>query len=283
MYTVKSLGVYQSIYGNYSGTQITVEDLFYNVAVRRKALKNASEEHSKISDVISKYSIHNPTVAFSLKKFGQNIADVRTPQNSTVVDNIKTIYGPTVSRELLHVSHHDEKLGFTLDGYISNANYSIKKCTMLLFINHRLVDSTSLRKALGAVYVNYLPKDKHPFMYLSLELRPQNIDVNVHPTKHEVKFLHEEMIIESIQKCVETKLLGANESRQYYTQTLLPKMVSAGVEYPLSSKYITFNKNQYSADIYMPDFFSFKAAFHTSIVLIDEQKHVQCSTLRSHE
>lgn len=213
-----------------------MEDLFYNVAVRRKALKNANEEHAKITDVISKYSIHNPTVGFSLKKFGQNIADVRTAPASTVVDNIKAIYGPTVSRELLEVLHTDEKLGFKLAGYITNANYSMKKCTMLLFINHRLVDSTSLRKALDAVYVNYLPKDKHPFMYISLELNPLNLDVNVHPTKHEVKFLHEEMIIESIQKCVETKLLGANESRQYYTQTLLPKMVSAAVECPLPSR-----------------------------------------------
>lgn len=221
-----------------TGTQITVEDLFYNVAVRRKAFKNHNEEHLKIADVISKYSIHNPTVAFTLKKYGENIGEIRTQSDSTVVDNIKAIYGPTVARELLQVTHENHKFDFKVNGYVSNANYSMKKCVFLLFINHRLVESTALRKALDAVYLNYLPKDKHPFMYMSLEVNPMNVDVNVHPTKHEVKFLHEEMIIESIQKCVETKLLGANESRQYYTQMLLPKMVTAGMECPVAGLLI---------------------------------------------
>jgi len=216
------------------GTQITVEDLFYNVTVRRKAFKSPNEEHLKITDMISKYSIHNPKISFTFKKFGENIADVRTQPNSTVLNNIKIIYGPTVARELLEVEKEDEKYGFKLHGYISNANYSMKKFTFLLFINHRLVESTSLKKALDVVYVNYLPKDKHPFVYMSLEINPLNIDVNVHPTKHEVKFLHEDVIIEQIQKCVETKLLGANESRHYYTQMLLPKMVTAGLDCPVS-------------------------------------------------
>jgi len=216
------------------GTQISAEDLFYNVAVRRKALKNPNEEHAKIVDVISKYAIHNAGVSFTLKKAGENIANVRTNATSSVVDNIKAIYGPSVSRELLEVEHTDEKLEFKVKGHISNANYSLKKCVFLLFINHRLVESPSLRRALDTVYVNYLPKDKHPFMYLSLEVNPGNIDVNVHPTKHEVKFLHEDMIIESIQKCVETKLLGSNESRHFYTQSLLPKMVGAEVEQSIS-------------------------------------------------
>ncbi|XP_021370788.1 DNA mismatch repair protein Mlh1-like [Mizuhopecten yessoensis] len=98
----------------------------------------------------------------------------------------------------------------------------MKKCTMLLFINHRLVDSSTLRKSLDTVYQAYLPKNSHPFMYLSLEIAPQNVDVNVHPTKHEVHFLHEDAIIESIQKAVEAKLLGSNSSRTYFTQALLP-------------------------------------------------------------
>lgn len=71
-------------------------------------------------------------------------------------------------------------------------------------------------------------------MYMSLELNPMNIDVNVHPTKHEVKFLYEDSIIEAIQKVVETTLLGSNESRQYYTQSLIPKMLSAAAECPVS-------------------------------------------------
>lgn len=212
-----------------TGTQICVEDLFYNVSVRRKALKNANEEHAKVVDVISKYAIHNQGIGFTLKKHGDTLADVRTMPKSSKIDNIKTIYGPTVAKELLDVDLDDTKLAFKMTGYISNANYSVKKFTFLLFINNRLVECTNLRKAIEVVYVNYLPKDKHPFVYMSLNIMPSNIDVNVHPTKHEVHFLHEDLIIESIQKAVDTRLLGANKSRHYYTQTLIPTFGSTSV------------------------------------------------------
>ncbi|XP_070566210.1 DNA mismatch repair protein Mlh1-like [Ptychodera flava] len=204
------------------GTQIVVEDLFYNIATRRKALKSASEEHSKIAEVVSRYAIHNAGTAFTLKKQGESVADVRTPPNASKIDNIRTIYGTSVAKELLEISCESSKLSFKLSGLISNANYSVRKCIFLLFINHRLVDSSSLRKAIETVYAAYLPKNTHPFLYLSLEIAPQNVDVNVHPTKHEVHFLYEDAILEEIQKCVEKKLLGSNASRTFCTQALLP-------------------------------------------------------------
>lgn len=68
------------------------------------------------------------------------------------------------------------------------------------------------------MYASYLPKNTHPFLYLSLEIAPELVDVNVHPTKHEVHFLNEEAVIEKIQQAVETKLLGCNASRTFYTQ-----------------------------------------------------------------
>lgn len=204
------------------GTQITVEDLFYNVSTRRKALKSPGEEYAKVMDVVSKYAIHNSGVAFNLKKHGENMASVRTTTTATVVDNIRSIYGPSVAKELLEVSVENKKYSFKMHAHISNANYSVKKLIFLLFINHRLVDSSALRKVIQTVYEAYLPKGTQPFVYMSLEIAPANVDVNVHPTKHEVHFLHEDSIIEAIQKSVEEKLLGANESRTYFTQALLP-------------------------------------------------------------
>lgn len=204
------------------GTQILVEDLFYNVSTRRKALKSPSDEYSRIVEVVSRYAIHNSGKSFSVKKQGETTADIRTLPNASVVENIRAVFGNAVSRELIEVGCEDQKLAFKMNGYISNANYSMKKCIMVLFINHRLVESSSLKKALEAVYSAYLPKNTHPFLYLSLEIVPQNVDVNVHPTKHEVHFLHEDAVIESVQNHVESKLLGSNSSRTYFTQTLLP-------------------------------------------------------------
>ena len=207
------------------GTQITVEDLFYNITTRKKALKSPGEEYAKIVDVVSKYAIHNSGIAFTVKKHGQNMGDLRTLNTSSVLDNISTIYDTNIAKEILEISCDNEKYGFKMKGYITNANYSKKKLTFLLFINHRLVDSSGIRKALDAVYSAYLPKGTHPFVYLSLELNPLNVDVNVHPTKHEVHFLHEDSIIEIIQKQLEEKLLGCNSSRTYYTQKLLPNTI----------------------------------------------------------
>ncbi|XP_033607794.1 DNA mismatch repair protein Mlh1, partial [Cryptotermes secundus] len=200
------------------GTQITVEDLFYNMSTRRKALKSAAEEHNRIADVVGRYAIHNSDVGFTLKKQGESLADIRTPPNSTVVDNIRTIYGNTIAKELLELKAADDALRLKLTGYISNVNYSSKKHIMLLFINHRLVESAALKKAMEQVYSVYLPKNNHPFLYLSLELDSRNIDVNVHPTKHEVHFLHEDLVLDKIKAAVEGNLLGCNTSRVFYTQ-----------------------------------------------------------------
>lgn len=206
------------------GTQIVVEDLFYNMLTRRKALRSAAEEYSKVTDVVSRYAVHNANIGFSLKKHGESSTDVHTPSGSTALDNIRLIYGNSVARELLNFECEDINLKFKASGFISNANYSIKKCIFLLFINHRLVECTALRKAIESMYTAYLPKNSHPFLYIGIEILPQNVDVNVHPTKHEVHFLHEEAIIEKIQQSVDARLLGSNKSRTFLTQALLPEV-----------------------------------------------------------
>jgi len=130
-----------------------------------------------------------------------------------VVDNIRQIYGSSVANELLSVEQSYPVYPLKIKGWISNANYSVKKFAFLLFINReyasiqrkswvpnlyplmtdrawcfidRSVDSPAIRKAIEGVYAAYLPKNTHPWVYLSLELDPRNVDVNVHPTKREV-------------------------------------------------------------------------------------------------
>jgi len=77
-----------------------------------------------------------------------------------------------------------------------------------------------LRKAVDQVYSIYLAKGSHPFIYLSLNLDPMNVDVNVHPTKHEVHFLHEDKIIDKVVDAIQDKLSGSNTSRTFYTQVM---------------------------------------------------------------
>ncbi|KAI8973504.1 DNA mismatch repair protein hexB [Mycotypha africana] len=204
-----------------NGTQITAEDLFFNVPTRRKALKSPSDEYNRILDIVSRYAIHNAGVSFACRKQGTTMADIQTKNGASILDNIRLLHG-SVASELLPVKNTFDQLGFTLDGYVSNANYSVKKMTFLLFINHRAVESSSIKRAIENIYSTLLPKGGHPFIYLSLELDPKNVDVNVHPTKKEVHFLYEDKIIEAISDTFQQALESANSSRTFYTQALLP-------------------------------------------------------------
>ncbi|KAI8334638.1 MutL-like protein 1, colon cancer, nonpolyposis type 2 [Chlamydoabsidia padenii] len=204
------------------GTLITAEDLFYNVPTRKKALRSPSDEYNRIVDVISRYAIHNAGVSFSCKRLGALSADVQTITTASIIDNIRQIHGSSVSSELLFGERSFESLDFGMKTYISNANYSVKRTTLLLFINNRSVDSLAIKRMIENVYSDLLPKGGHPFVYLNIEIKPENVDVNVHPTKQEVHFLNEEWIVNSIKEVFHELLENANTSRTYYTQSLLP-------------------------------------------------------------
>ncbi|EAW13039.1 mismatch repair ATPase MLH1 [Aspergillus clavatus NRRL 1] len=204
------------------GTQITVEDLFYNVPTRRRAFRSASEEYAKILDVVGRYAVHCSGVAFSCRKHGESGAGISTPAAANTTDRIRQIHGSAVANELVEFQVEDSKLGFRSSGLVTNANYHVKRTVILLFINHRSVESTAIKRAVEQTYSSFLPKGGHPFVYIDLEIEPHRVDVNVHPTKREVNFLNEDDIIESICSEIRSKLAQVDSSRTFLTQTLLP-------------------------------------------------------------
>ncbi|WEW60942.1 DNA mismatch repair protein Mlh1 [Emydomyces testavorans] len=204
------------------GTQITVEDLFYNVPTRRRAFRSASEEYAKILDIVGRYAVHCNGVAFSCKKHGDSGVSVSTSANSSTIARIHQIYGSAVASELISFDVEDSALGFHVSGFASNANYHAKRTTILLFINHRSVESSAIRKVVEQTYSAFLPKGGHPFAYLDLEIEPHRVDVNIHPTKREVNFLNEDEIIDRICNSIRAKLATVDSSRTFMTQTLLP-------------------------------------------------------------
>ena len=204
------------------GTQITVEDLFYNVPTRRRAFRSAADEFNKIIDMVGRYAIHRQGVGFTCKKAGESSNSLSIQPQASATDRIRQIYGSSVANELITVSASDDRWGFEVDGLVTNANYHIKKTTLLLFINHRAVESSIIKKAVEQTYSNYLPKGGHPFLYLSLEIDPARVDVNIHPTKREVHFLNEDEIVQAICTQIETQLAAVDTSRTFMAQTLLP-------------------------------------------------------------
>ncbi|KAF5345184.1 hypothetical protein D9758_009705 [Tetrapyrgos nigripes] len=204
------------------GTTITIENLFYNTPTRLSALRNTSEEYSRILDVLTKYAIHNPKISFA----GSSAPDLSTTASSTIPQAIRMLYGQSIQKDLLEAttsSGDDQKKpeSWTSEAYFTNANYQSKKTIFLLFINHRLVESSRIKRALEGVYNGILPKGAFPFIYLSLEIDPRSVDVNVHPTKKEVHFLNEEDITMKICDALQEKLAEKSQSRTFEYQTLL--------------------------------------------------------------
>lgn len=135
------------------GTIISVENLFYNVATRRKALCHSLEEYSRIKEVTSKYAIHNANVGFTLKKHNDHGTQFRTPPRSTKVDNIRILYGNDVAKDILDVELDDSSYKFKMHALFTHPNYQHKKFVFSLFINNRLVESTGKLKLNFSTYL----------------------------------------------------------------------------------------------------------------------------------
>jgi DNA mismatch repair protein MLH1 len=196
--------------------------LFYNIPTRRRAFRSASEEYAKILDVVGRYAVHCSGVAFSCRKHGDSGVSISTPSSASIIDRIRQIHGSAVANELVEFEASDSKLGFRASGLATNANYHVKKTVILLFINHRAVESTAIKRAVEQTYSAFLPKGGHPFAYIDLEIEPHRVDVNVHPTKREVNFLNEDEIIEMVCNEIRSKLAQVDSSRTFLTQSLLP-------------------------------------------------------------
>lgn len=180
--------------------------------------------------MVARYAVHCSGVSFSCKKHGSSTTDISVPTAAGTLDRIRQIHKATVANELVTLNANDEQWGFKCDGWISNANYSAKRTTLLLFINHRAVESTGIKKAIEQTYATFLPKGGKPFVYLSLDIEPTRVDVNVHPTKREVHFLNEDEIIAIICDEVRCSLSRVDTSRSFMTQSLLsnqPKVLLA--------------------------------------------------------
>eukprot|EP00606_Chrysophyceae_sp_TOSAG23-5_P001519 GSChrysophyteH2.ASY1.ANO1.400.1 assembled CDS len=205
------------------GTTIAVEDLFYNMHTRKSAFKNLNEQYQRVLDVVTKYAVHYSASATSSGSGSTSGGVNLHTQGTSVTDTIRLAYGAAVARELLDVEFSTAS-DFAVSGKLSNANYSSKRGMFILFINHRLVESASIKRVVEGLYAELLPKHSHPFAYLAITMPAHHVDVNVHPTKKEVHFLHEAELLEMLHKQVTILLQGANSSRTFYaqSQSLLP-------------------------------------------------------------
>jgi DNA mismatch repair protein MLH1 len=227
------------------GTTLTVEDLFYNLPTRRRALRPAGEDYRAIVDVVSRYAIKYAGVAFVCRRLaetgGRSISnsgpDVRTIIGATPRDNIRAAFGSFLAQELVEFDVQMLEHGISARLFATKPGFSMKKTIFVMFINGRLVNCGPLKRAVDAAYSVHLPKGAHAFMYLDVTMRQTDVDVNVHPNKTEVRFLHESQLIEAVVEGLESKLKSDGKSRTFLAQALI--FQGGGVARPLPAPATT--------------------------------------------
>ncbi|MBS3139025.1 DNA mismatch repair endonuclease MutL [Candidatus Woesearchaeota archaeon] len=172
------------------GTTIEVHELFLNTPARRKFMKSDATENAQILDVITRYALYYNSVFFRLISDGKSLLQ---SGNSDQRATITTIYGASLAKELLNVEKEDA--GIRVSGMISKPTVTrANKDYQTFFVNGRLVKSPMIEHALHEAYHAALFIHRHPFALLKIEIDPALIDVNVHPTKKEVKFEKSELV-----------------------------------------------------------------------------------------
>ncbi|KEG12037.1 mismatch repair protein MLH1 [Trypanosoma grayi] len=233
------------------GTCIRVEKMFYNAVVRRRALSRPSEEYSRIVAIVSRYALAFPHVAFSCRREEGSIsnggkAEVVFPKESTTLANIRLFHGAVIAshlHELRCVGSRADTCSpadvlattgdagadcFHITGYTSGLALPNRKSYLCLFVNSRLVESAVVRRALDTVYSGVLTGGNHPFTVLFITVPPDRVDVNIHPTKHEVCLLDEEIIVARLSEAVRAALMDSAARRQINTRPILAKAAALG-------------------------------------------------------
>ncbi len=191
-----------------AGTTIEVRDLFYNVPARKKFLKSERTESSRINSMIGKLALANPDIAFRLINNGRTV--IETPGNGRLVDVISALYGTKTAGEMLEVSGQGSDM--LLSGMISKPSLlKSSRQYQTLIINRRVVESSTISKAVDNAYHSLLPKNGYPLLVLSFQVPPESIDVNVHPQKREIKFSDEQSLFRLVYHAVLETLTSQQE------------------------------------------------------------------------
>lgn len=188
-----------------NGTKIEVNDLFYNTPARRKFMKKPKQEESQITNIMARYILANPTISFTYVADGRTI--YKTAGN-TLLDAIYCVYGAETAQSLLKV---EKSIGnISLSGYVSKIGFSKPNTTyQTLMINSRYVVDEIVSKAVYMAFEEYLMTRQFPFYVLNLTMPSIDVDVNVHPSKLNVKFANPSKIYDLVYSATRSAIYQA--------------------------------------------------------------------------
>ena len=187
-----------------TGTSITIKDLFFNTPVRYKFLKKDFTESGYIEDAITRIAIANPGVAIKLINTGKTV--IQTNGSGKIEDVVYAIYGKEISQNLIPVDYVYEDIHVT--GVIGKPSIArSNRSNQLFYVNNRYIKDKTLTSAADQGFKDVLSFGKHGFIILNLDMDPKKVDVNVHPTKLEVRFQDEQSVFKAVYHAIKEALL----------------------------------------------------------------------------
>ena len=202
--------------GGPAGTVVQEEDLFYNTPARLKFLKREQTERQQIDTLVSRYALAYPEISFQLVQDEKTV--FHTSGNSDRREVLSQFYGVDLGKQLLEVDFADE--GVKINGFISPISQTrSNRKEITFFVNGRWVQDNTLTTALLRAYQTFLMVGRYPISILFLQLEPEEVDVNVHPAKAEVRFRHPDQMFTLLQRAVRRALLAFSPVPQVSVNT----------------------------------------------------------------
>ncbi len=185
------------------GTIFEITELFYNTPARLKHLKSLYTELASITDYVNKIALSHPEIRFTLINNGNTI--LKTDGSNNLLKTISSIYGMDVARKMLEINNEDDD--YIINGFISlpEVNRSGRNHIITL-VNGRVVRNQELNKIINDSYHSYKPDNRYPIVVINIELDPSLVDVNIHPTKMDIKFSKLEELLDLVKKTIINKL-----------------------------------------------------------------------------
>lgn len=191
--------------GCQDGTQFEVRQLFFNTPVRRKFLKTPSTEFAHITEQFTRIALANPALQMTLRHQGRLVHEL--PPTHQLLDRLELFFGGELARALIAVEA--EHAGARIWGYVAHPSQNkASRKGQYLFLNGRWIQDRSLQHALGEAYRGLVMTGRYPVAFLFLEVAPDQVDVNVHPTKAEVRFQDSQVLYRLLLSTLRNRFLS---------------------------------------------------------------------------
>lgn len=238
-----------------TGTIMEVKDLFYNTPARLKFLKTSRTEYSLILELMQNLALANPSVSFTLENNGH--ISIKTTGSGDISTTLSEIYTPDLISELNKIEKTDELSGLSIVGYTSSPEFvRSNKRAVYTFLNNRTVKCPIMQKAITTAYEEMIPKGKYPFSAVYLYLPLDQVDINVHPAKREVRYINPNQIFNFVYSAIKEALtslpkiqqpeveeienFNIKEEKELFSQA--PRIFTPKTDTSFQPSFINFNK-----------------------------------------